>query len=76
VKRPPRDREALHRRVRELVDQGAIDAPDDGPTYVQNPGRPGEGAGWCWTYHGRREVLGTNVFLALQRLDELAHATA
>jgi hypothetical protein len=75
VTRPPRDREALHRRVRELVDQGAIDEPDDWPTYVQTP-RPGEGAGWCWTYQGQRQTLGANVFLALQWLDELAHATA
>jgi hypothetical protein len=76
VSRPARDRLALHGRVRQLVEAGAITEPDELPAYIQTPTRPGEGAGWYWTHDGRRELLGANVFLALQRLDELAHAAA
>lgn len=67
-----RDHERLHETVRQLVEAGAIDEPQQLPYYVRAPARPGMGQGWVWRRaDGKLEMLGSNAYLAHAKLLQL-----
>jgi hypothetical protein len=67
-----RDRDRLHEIVRQLVELGVIGEPEQWPTYVKVPPRPGMGQGWVWKPAGEpRRMLGSNAYLAHAHLLKL-----